>query len=230
MTLLGDAPIAPLDAYLRAHTTVLSAERLDPAVAATLTGHGDTTPIVERSGSALSAVWIIEAPSREAAVEIARTAPGTDGTLEVRESYMPEDFGAPPGTPKPPPPPVARTPGTDRFIALLASDRHAESGAPPKPSPMAAMGAYCEELVANSVMLGGEGLKASARGTRVRRSAAQRFVLDGPFTESKELVAGYMIVQAPTLDAAVDAIRPWLRIHREGQGVPTSAIEVRRLL
>src|SRR5258705_26374 len=74
-----------------------------------------------------------------------------------------------------------------------------------------------------------EGLKPSGKGTRIRRMAKQRFVVDGPFTESKELVGGYMIVQARSLDEAVDLIRPWLRIHRIGQGVPFSAIEVRRL-
>jgi hypothetical protein len=63
----------------------------------------------------------------------------------------------------------------------------------------------------------------------VRRAAAQRFVLDGPFTESKELVGGYMIVQVPTLDDAVEVIRPWLRIHGEIVGVKHVAIEVRRL-
>ena len=59
---------------------------------------------------------------------------------------------------------------------------------------------------------------------------AQRFVLDGPFVESKELVGGYMIVQVPTLDEAIDTIRPWLRIHRELRRVGQATIEVRRLL
>ena len=92
------------------------------------------------------------------------------------------------------------------------------------------MDTYMEPLVAAGTILGGEGLKPSAKGTRVRRMAKQRFIIDGPFTESKELVGGYMIVQARSLDDAVDLIRPWLRIHRIGQGVPSSAIEVRRLL
>ena len=54
-------------------------------------------------------------------------------------------------------------------------------------------------------------------------------MLDGPFAESKELVGGYMVLQVRTLDEAVDTIRPWLRIHREGQRVGQAAIEVRRL-
>ncbi len=230
ITLLGDAPSASIDDHLRGALTVVSSEQLDPVDAVTISAHGDATPVVERSGSELRAVWIVEAPSRADAVAIAREAPGTDGMLDVRESYMPEDFGAPPGTPAPPPPPVPRTPGTQRYIAFIRSDRVAESGEGPRPASMEAMGVYCDELVKTEIMLGGQGLKASARGSRIRRSAAQRFVLDGPFTESKELVAGYMIVQAPTIDDAVDIIRPWLKIHREGQGVPFSAIEVRRLV
>ena len=99
----------------------------------------------------------------------------------------------------------------------------------PTPESMARMDVYCAPLAASNTMIGGEGLKPSAKGTRVRRSAAQRLVLDGPFAESKELVGGYMVVQVGTLDEAVDTIRPWLRIHREGQRIPDAAIEVRRL-
>ncbi|MDB4961917.1 MAG: dehydrogenase, partial [Myxococcales bacterium] len=166
--------------------------------------------------------------SRTAAVELARGAPGGDATLEVRESYTPQDFGAPADAPPPPPPPPVK-PGQLRYIALLRHDAVSESGHL-KQASMAMMEAYMEPLVAEGTILGGQGLKPSAKGTRVRRMAKHRFVLDGPFTESKELIAGYMIVQARSLDEAVDLIRPWLAIHRIGQGVPFSAIEVRRLL
>jgi hypothetical protein len=91
------------------------------------------------------------------------------------------------------------------------------------------MDAYCAPLVEANTMIGGEGLKPSIKGTRVRRSAAQRLVLDGPFTESKELVGGYLVLQVLTLDEAIDTIRPWLRIHREGQRVGHATIEVRLL-
>ena len=78
-------------------------------------------------------------------------------------------------------------------------------------------------------MIGGHGLKPSTKGTRVRRAKAQRSIIDGPFVESKELVGGYMIVQVRTLEEAVDTLRPWVRIHREGQGLSRATIEVRRL-
>ena len=227
--LQGDDLIAPIDEYLAAlGVTVISAEELDPHEVATLSSHGDGPPVVTREGSSLRAVWILDAPSRAAAVEIARGAPGTAGVLEIRETFTPQDFGAPPGDP-PPPPPIARKPGTHRYIAFIRSDSHSETGAHPSAETFAAMDVYCEKLAADGVMIGGQGLKTSARGSRVRRSAAQRFVLDGPFTESKELVGGYMLLQTASLDDAVDAVRPWLRIHRAQNFVPYSMIEVRRL-
>ncbi|MEO8549254.1 MAG: YciI family protein [Kofleriaceae bacterium] len=232
MTLQGDAPVAPIDDYLATlgeAVRVIAAEQLDPHEAATLSADGDAPPVVTREGSELHAVWILDVPSRDAAVEIARGAPGGAGMLELRETFTPQDFGAPPGDP-PPPPAIPRKPGTHRYIAFIRSDRHGETGAMPSTDTLAAMDVYCAKLAADDAMIGGVGLKTSARGTRVRRSAAQRLLLDGPFTESKELVAGYMLLQVPSLDAAVDAVRPWLRIHRAQNLVPASSIEVRRLL
>jgi len=229
MTLQGDAPIEEIDAYLAAQcATVLGAERFDTGEVATISATGDAAPIVERAGSLLRAVWLLDMPSREAAVELARGAPGDAATLEIRESYTPQDFGAPADLPPPPPPPPVK-PGHARYIAFVCADAVGESGAGPKPESMAMMDEYMAPLAAQGTILGGEGLKASANGTRVRRMAKQRLIVDGPFAETKELIGGYMIVQARSLDEAVDLIRPWLRIHRIGQGVPFSAIEVRRL-
>ncbi|MDB4977071.1 MAG: hypothetical protein JWN48_5412 [Myxococcaceae bacterium] len=232
MMLQGDAPIGPIDQYLERlgdAVRVIAAERLDPHEAATLSSQGRAPQVVTREGSALRALWILEAPSRAEALEMARGAPGTTGVLELREASTPQDFGAPPGE-LPPPPVVPRKPGTERYIAFIRSDWQSEAGELPSPEIMAAMDVYCGKLDADGTMLGGQGLRASARGARVRRSAAQRFVLDGPFTESKELVGGYILLQAPSLDDAVDAVRPWLQIHRDHRQAPFSAIEVRRLL
>jgi hypothetical protein len=229
MTLQGDAPIDEIDAYLAAQgATVLGSERLDATEVATISASGDEPPFVESAGSLLRALWILDVASRAAAVDLARDAPGGDATLEIRESFTPQDFGAPADAPPPPPPPPVK-PGNSRYIAFIRQDAVAESSVHPKQESMAMMDEYMRPLVAEGTILGGEGLKSSAKGTRVRRMAKQRFVVDGPFTESKELVGGYMIVQARSLEEAVDLIRPWLRIHRIGQGVPSSAIEVRRL-
>jgi hypothetical protein len=232
MTLIGDSlretDIDAISAYLaQQRVNVLGSERLLDE-GATISEHGESPAVVVNDVSALRALWIVDMPSRSAAVELAKNAPGSDGTLEVRESFTPQDFGAPPD-PNPPvaPPPPVRKPGTHRYIAMIRS--HAESGEAPTLESIAPMDAYCTPLVEANIMIGGEGLKPSTKGTRVRRSAAQRSVLDGPFAEAKELVGGYMIVQVHTLAEAIDTIRPWLRIHRVGQRVAHAAIEVRRL-
>jgi hypothetical protein len=230
MTLVGDAPVDEISAYLAAEqVNVLGCEQLEDE-GAIITEVGTAAAVVENDRSELRALWLLDVASRAAAVELAKNAPGEGGTLEVRESYTPQDFGAPPdpNPPAPPPPPV-RKPGTHRYIAFIRSHDEAHNNFP-KPESMARMDAYCEPLAESNTMIGGHGLKPSEKGTRVRRAAAQRFVLDGPFAESKELVGGYMIVQVPTLADAIDAIRPWVTIHREGQKVARAAIEVRRLV
>jgi hypothetical protein len=232
MTLIADsrqeANVDTISAYLaQQRVNVLGAEQLLDE-GATISEHGDAPAVVAPEVSALRAIWIVDMPSRAAAVDLAKNAPGDQGTLEVRESYTPQDFGAPPD-PDPPvaSPPPLRKPETHRYIALIRP--HVESAEGPTLESTARMDAYCKPLVEANTMIGGEGLKPSTKGTRVRRSAAQRFVLDGPFSESKELVGGYMIVQVRTLDQAIDTIRPWLRIHREGQRTGRATIEVRRL-
>src|SRR5690242_11328649 len=119
MTLQGDAPIDEIDAYLAAQgATVLSSERLDPTEAATISASGDEPPRVERAGSLLRALWILDVASREAAIDLARGAPGGDATLEIRESFTPQDFGSPADAPPPPPPPAVQ-PGHARYIAFI---------------------------------------------------------------------------------------------------------------
>lgn len=229
ITLQGDAPIDPIDAYFAAQgASLLGAERLDPDEVATISAAGDEPAVVERSGSTLRALWLLDVASRQAAVDLVREAPGDDGTLEIREAFVPQDFGAPPDASPPPPPPPVK-PEHARYIAFIRQDAVAESSERPKQEAMEMMAAYMDPLVEAGAVLGGQGLKRSEKGTRVRRMAKQRLVVDGPFTEAKELVGGYMIVQARSLDEAVDLVRPWLRIHRVAQGVPFSAIEVRRL-
>jgi hypothetical protein len=232
MTLIADSlkgtDIEAISAFL-AHqrVNVLGSEQLLDE-GATISEQGESPAVVARDVSGLRAIWIVDMPSRAAAVELAKKAPGGEGTLEVRESYTPQDFGAPPD-PDPPvaPPPPVRKPETHRYNAMIRTAL--ETGEAPTLESTAGMDAYCAPLVAANTMIGGEGLKPSKKGTRVRRSAAQRFVLDGPFSESKELVGGYMVVQVRTLEEAIDTIRPWLRIHREGQRVGHATIEVRRL-
>jgi hypothetical protein len=90
-----------------------------------------------------------------------------------------------------------------RFAILIKATPTSEAGAMPDQKLLEAMGKFNEELVAAGVMLAGEGLQSSSKGARVHFSGDQRTVTDGPFTETKELVAGFWIWQCKSLDEAI---------------------------
>ncbi len=91
-----------------------------------------------------------------------------------------------------------------RFMVMVRATRMSESGALPDPQLLADMGRYNEELIKAGVMLDGAGLQPSARGARVRFSAGnQRTVVDGPFPETKELIAGYWMWKVQSKDEAL---------------------------
>ncbi|HEU4699283.1 MAG TPA: YciI family protein [Gemmatimonadales bacterium] len=91
-----------------------------------------------------------------------------------------------------------------RVMVMVRADRDTEAGVMPKQELLEAMGRYNEELVKAGVMLAGEGLKPSSAGARVVFSGAQRTVVDGPFAETKELIAGFWLWQVKSLDEAVE--------------------------
>src|SRR5262249_1115537 len=80
-----------------------------------------------------------------------------------------------------------------RFIGLLKADKDSEAGAPPSPELMAKMGTFIEEVTKAGVLLGTDGLQPSSKGKRVRLAGGNVTVIDGPFTESKELIASYAL-------------------------------------
>ena len=94
-----------------------------------------------------------------------------------------------------------------RFLVMVKSDEQVEAGVLPDPSLFEEMTAYNEELVKNGVMLAGEGLKPSKEGARISYDGKQRSVIDGPFAEAKELVAGFWMIQCRDLAEAVE----WLK-------------------
>lgn len=94
-----------------------------------------------------------------------------------------------------------------RVMVLVKATPESEAGVMPSQALLEAMGRFNEELVQAGVMLAGEGLKPSAQGARVRFSGAQRTVLDGPFAETKELVAGFWLWQVRSLEEAVEWAR-----------------------
>ena len=94
-----------------------------------------------------------------------------------------------------------------RVMVIVKATKDSEAGVMPSEALLAAMGKYNEELVKAGVLLAGEGLKPSAQGKRVRFSGTKRSVTDGPFAETKELVAGFWLWQVKSMDEAVE----WLK-------------------
>lgn len=94
-----------------------------------------------------------------------------------------------------------------RVMVIVKANEQSEAGALPSAEILTRMGKYNEELVKAGVMLAGEGLKASSSGKRVKFSGEKRIVIDGPFAETKELIAGYWIWQVRSMDEAVE----WLK-------------------
>jgi len=94
-----------------------------------------------------------------------------------------------------------------RVMVLVKANKDSEAGVLPDQKILTEMGKFNEELVKAGVMLAGEGLHPSAKGVRVRFSGAKRTVIDGPFTETKELVAGYWLWQVKSLAEAVEWIK-----------------------
>jgi len=92
-------------------------------------------------------------------------------------------------------------------IVIVKASKESEAGEMPSEKLLADMGKYNEELANAGLMLAGEGLHPSSKGKRVRFSGKQRTVIDGPFTEAKELIAGYWIWKVKSIDEAVD----WLK-------------------
>src|SRR5215510_7545656 len=94
-----------------------------------------------------------------------------------------------------------------RVMVLVKADKDSEAGVMPSEELLRKMGNFNEELVKAGVMLAGEGLQASSKGVRVRFSGSKRTVIDGPFTEAKELVAGFWIWQVKSKEEAIE----WLK-------------------
>src|SRR5881227_10045 len=94
-----------------------------------------------------------------------------------------------------------------KFMILLKADKNSEAGALPDEKLLAAMGKYNEELAKAGIMLAGEGLHPTSKGVRVKFSGSNRTVIDGPFTETKELIAGFWLWQVRSKEEAIE----WLK-------------------
>ena len=113
-----------------------------------------------------------------------------------------------------------------RFMIIGKATKESEAGVLPKPEAMAAMQKYHEELVAAGILLAAEGLASTSKGARVKFSGDERTVIDGPFTETKELIAGFTIIQARSLDEAVVWVKRAPNVAPGG----VAEVEIRKLM
>jgi hypothetical protein len=111
-----------------------------------------------------------------------------------------------------------------RFMILVKATAESEAGVMPSQEELTRMGKFNEELVKAGVLLAGEGLHPSSKGARIRFDGAKRTVVDGPFAETKELIAGFWLIQVKSLAEAIEWMK---RVPFTGQ--PESEIEIRQV-
>ena len=109
-----------------------------------------------------------------------------------------------------------------RFMVIVKGNKESEAGILPSAEILNAMGKYNEELVKAGVMLAGEGLQPTSKGKRVKFSGSKPTVIDGPFAETKELIAGFWLWQAKSMEEAIE----WLKRSPFGGG---AEVEIRQL-
>jgi hypothetical protein len=112
-----------------------------------------------------------------------------------------------------------------RFMVIVKADKNSEAGIMPDQKLLEEMGKYNEELAKAGVMLAGEGLHPSSKGKRVRFSGSKRTVIDGPFSETKELIAGFWLIQAKSMEEAVE----WVKRAPNPMPGTESEIEIRQV-
>jgi len=110
-----------------------------------------------------------------------------------------------------------------RVMVIVKATKNSEAGLMPSEKLLAEMGAFNEQLVKAGVMLAGDGLHPSRKGKRVRFAGGKKTVVDGPFAETKELIAGYWIWQVKSMDEALE----WLRRCPEPMPGEESEVEIR---
>jgi hypothetical protein len=113
-----------------------------------------------------------------------------------------------------------------RFIVMAMATKESEAAPPPKPEAFAAMQKYNEEAVKAGVLLAAEGLTATSQGARVKFNGDERTVIDGPFAETKELVAGFMIIRANSKEEAIEWVKRAPNLSPNGK----AEVEIRKLM
>ena len=113
-----------------------------------------------------------------------------------------------------------------RFMVMAMVTKKSDGAPPPTPEAFAAMQKYNEELAKAGVLLAAEGLSASSQGTRVKFSGDERIVMDGPFAEAKEVIAGFTILQVKSKEEAIE----WVKRAPNGSPTGEGMVEIRKLM
>jgi hypothetical protein len=113
-----------------------------------------------------------------------------------------------------------------RFILMGMAPKESEAGPPPEPEAFAAMQEYNEDLAKRGILLAAEGLAPTSKGARVTFNDEERIITDGPFAEAKEVVAGFSIIKASSLEEAIDLVKRTPNIFPNGKAV----VEIRKLM
>jgi hypothetical protein len=220
---------------------LLACDRLQPSSKGTRVHYGNgkfsvTDGPFAETKELIAGFCMIQAKSLEEAIEWAKRVPFQEGEIEIRPLFELTDFPADPAE-KPDgwrekeeqfrAAPPARKPGTTRYMGILKADKDTEAGVLPDEEFLAAMGAFMEEGVKSGVFLSGEGLQASSKSARVRFSGSRRMVIDGPFAETKELVAGYAILQFTSKAEALAWTKRFVQVDAPGRLGAESECELR---
>ena len=112
-----------------------------------------------------------------------------------------------------------------RFMVMVKANKDSEAGVMPSKEMLEAMGKFNEEMVKAGVMLAGEGLQASSKGARIRFNQGKPTVTDGPFTEAKELIAGFWIIQVKSKQEAIE----WMKRCPPPMGNGAGELEIRQV-
>jgi len=117
-----------------------------------------------------------------------------------------------------------------RFMSMIKADKNSEAGVPPDPKLMAAIGEYSQEMMKSGVVVNVGGLAPSSEGTRIRASAGKLEQIDGPFAETKELIAGFAVIEAKSKEEAIEHARRFLKVHQDVLGPSwEGVVEIRQL-
>jgi hypothetical protein len=181
--------------------------------------------------------WLWQCKSKEEAIEWLKRAPFLEGDVEIRQLFETSDFPVDPAEheggwrekeeqQKAAPPP-ARKSGSKRYMGFLKADKDTEAGVLPDEKMLSAMGSFIEEGFKSGILLSGEGLQPSSQGARVRFAGSKRTVIDGPFTETKELVAGYAVLQFASKAEAIEWTKRFVQVDAPGRLGAESECELR---